>query len=117
MKLNMIKLSPLMALIFSAVCCANPTGLLFNANFTGGSFNITTTVPNHIYPAAGIKINTPGYILTGQGTQCIPINNGYCLFTVSNTQQKVLSVSGAGPVSITLCLNGQGPLSCQIYNF
>ncbi|MFN7098091.1 MAG: hypothetical protein ACK4PR_11130 [Gammaproteobacteria bacterium] len=43
--------------------------------------NITTTVPNHLYPDAGIKINTPGYT----PTNCTPASNGYCLFSVSST--------------------------------
>ena len=45
------------------------------------NLNISTTIPHHIYPTAGIKVNTPGYTLSG----CTPNNNGYCLFSVSNT--------------------------------
>lgn len=67
----------------SLTLCLNGKGPLSCQNYTvsATNFNITTTIPNHVYPNAGIKINTPGYALSG----CTLNNNGYCLFSVSNT--------------------------------
>lgn len=43
--------------------------------------------------------------------------NGYCLFSVSNTQAAAISVNGnPGNYSATFCLNGKGPLSCQLFD-
>lgn len=42
------------------------------------NLRISSTIPNHIYDSAGIKLDRPGYVLTG----CTPIANGYCLFTL-----------------------------------
>ena len=93
------------------------SGLFFNVDTIGSVLNITTTVPNHTYSSAGIKINTSGYNLTNIGSDCIPNKNGYCLFSVSDVTTKAISITGAtGSVNITLCLNGFPPLSCQTYN-
>jgi DNA-binding beta-propeller fold protein YncE len=54
------------------------------------NFRIFTTIPNHLYLLAGIKINTPGYTL---GADCIPAGNGYCMFSVSDTTSKVISLN------------------------
>lgn len=98
---------------------ASSSGLFFNVTAAGNNLSINTTIPHHTYPAAGIKINTPGYTLAGVGTACVNAGNGYCLFSVSDTQAKSLSITGSTPsgkLSITLCLNGKGPLSCQDYS-
>lgn len=42
---------------------------------------INTTIPNHTYPFAGIKIDNPGYRVAG----LTPLKNGYYLFSVSNS--------------------------------
>ena len=34
------------------------------------TLNIRTTIPNHTYPYAGIKITTPGYTLGDLGVDC-----------------------------------------------
>lgn len=62
--------------------CLNGKGPIScqNYNVSALTLIIFTTIPNHSYPFAGIKINTPGYVLSG----CTAINNGYCLFTVSD---------------------------------
>ena len=59
---------------------------------SGLELNINSTVPNHTYPFAGIKINTPGYVLANPGIDCIPLANGFCLFVVSNTQSKTIAL-------------------------
>ena len=88
--------------------------LFFNITAINTTLNITTTIPNHSYTNAGIKINTTGYSLKNAGTDCVPISNGYCLFSVSDTSTKAISLTGStGNVNMTLCLNGAGPLSCQ----
>lgn len=53
------------------------------------NLNILSTIPNHTYTIAGIKINTSGYTPTG----CTMINNGYCLFTVSNTTAANIAIT------------------------
>ncbi|MFI4957122.1 MAG: lactonase family protein [Gammaproteobacteria bacterium] len=86
---------------------------MFTVNTLGKTFNITTNVPNHYYPSAGIKIFTSGYpIISG----CTMIANGYCLFGVSDTKPASISFSGGeGSVDFNLCLDGTVPLSCQKY--
>lgn len=63
--------------------CLNGKGPLScqNYNVSAVTLSIITTIPNHTYPFAGIKINTPGYEPTG----CSVNSNGYCLFSASNT--------------------------------
>lgn len=73
----------------SIILCLNGNGPLSCQNYevSAADLQITATV-NHMYPAAGIKILTPGYKPSG----CTPIANGYCLFSVSNTQAAMISV-------------------------
>ncbi|MDR3476412.1 MAG: hypothetical protein P4M14_00090 [Gammaproteobacteria bacterium] len=75
----------------SMTLCLNGKGPLSCQTYTASAvnFSITTTIPNHTYPAAGIKINTPGYTPTG----CTMSSNGYCLFTVSNTNAATISAT------------------------
>lgn len=63
-------------------------------NYTVSALNlrVNTTIPNHIYSLAGIKINTPGYTVANLGIDCTPSNSGYCLFSVSNTSSKTLTL-------------------------
>ncbi len=66
----------------TGVLCLNGIGPMSCQHYVAGtSLIIRTTRLNHTYPVAGIKINTPGFMPKG----CKPINNGYCLFSVSNT--------------------------------
>lgn len=76
--------------------CLNGKGALScqNYNTSALTLNLLTTIPNHTYSFAGIKINTPGYALSG----CSLYNNGYCLFSVSNIKPAVVSLT---------------PLTCQ----
>lgn len=106
--------STLIALLFSLQGFATTSFPLFFTMITGGVLTIIPSIPDHLYPHAGIKINTPGYSLTNEGTECTPEGNGYCLFAVSSNAPKSISISGpAGLVSVTLCLNGKAPISCQ----
>ena len=74
--------------------CLNGKGPLSCQNFNVLALNlsITTTIPNHVYPFAGIKINTPGYTLADLGTACAPLGNGICQFSVSDTAAKAITV-------------------------
>lgn len=70
------------------ILCLNGKGPLSCQNYhiSAATLAINTTV-NHHYPAAGIKVLTPGYKATG----CTPYPNGYCLFVVnSQTPAKIL---------------------------
>jgi hypothetical protein len=57
---------------------------------------IKSTAP-HRYPTAGIKINTPGYVLASPGAECTPLNNGYCAFSLSHTQSTSIGIRVAMP--------------------
>jgi DNA-binding beta-propeller fold protein YncE len=106
--------SVLLTIIFLSAN-ANPSqeGLLFNVRGIPTDIYIHTTIPNHYYPAAGIKLNTPDYKIT---SGCTTIANGYCLFGVSDTQQATITTSGSGQrLNLTLCLDGKTPASCQHY--
>jgi hypothetical protein len=74
--------------------CLNGNGPLSCQNFNVSALTLTIspTVPNHVYPAIGIKINTPGYSLANLGIACTPITNGYCLFSASQAAPKTLII-------------------------
>ena len=84
---------------------------------TGTTAQLTVgVVPNHTYPAAGIKITSNNYALSGVGTDCTMSGSGYCNFLISKNTPRQFAISGSGSsVNIQLCLNGVGPLSCQKY--
>jgi hypothetical protein len=71
--------------------CLNGKGPLSCQQYTISSLNlmISTTIPSHEYSSCGIKINTPGYSLSG----CTPINNGFCLFSANSTTTKNIVAS------------------------
>lgn len=88
------------------------TGRFFKIRVSGSILIIRTTIPNHRYPDAGIRINTPGYSVVN----CKPSGN-FCLFSVSDKKPAKLVIDGPkGSINVTLCLKGTGPLSCQNYN-
>lgn len=110
---GILKYTILYFLLFTTFS-ATAAGVFFNVAVSGSTLTITTTIPNHTYGNAGIKLNTAGYSLS---SGCTPANNGYCLFSVSDTAAKTITVNGSsGTLNITLCLNGKAPLSCQSYN-
>lgn len=51
-----------------------------NYTVNGLNLTITTTIPNHVYHSAGIKIGAEGYTVAG----LTPTKNGYYLFSVSD---------------------------------
>lgn len=119
MKKILLNTIALLTLIGTQLSFSGP-GLLFTLSSIGSTLTIRTVVPNHTYPAAGIKIVTPGYRIgaTENTTPCTAIDNGYCLFRVSDTVPKSITISGPDEtkkISIILCLNGTGELSCQRY--
>ena len=87
----------------SITLCLNGKGPLScqNYNVSALTLSISTTIPNHVYPLAGIKINTPGYVLANLGLDCTTDDNSYCLFSVSSSQTKTISLVVNGPLSIT----------------
>lgn len=54
---------------------------------------INTIIPNHTYPFAGIKIDTPGYRIAGR----TPLSNGFYLFSVSDTSPASLLIIPPNP--------------------
>ena len=88
----------------SITLCLNGNGLLSCQNYTVSALNlsISTTIPNHVYPAVGIKVNTPGYILSG----CTPIANGYCLFSANSTTPSSINVSSTSAFSVGGTVSG-----------
>lgn len=104
----------LLVLFFQSTMASTSSGLFFKVTANNLTLNIKTTVPHHVYQAAGIKIKTNRHELPGIG--CTKATNGFCLFAVSDTAEAVIPITGgAGPVQIILCLDGQGQLSCQNY--
>lgn len=74
--------------------CLNGEGPVSCQNFNVAALDlkITTTIPNHVYSLAGIRINTPNRIVTRSGLDCTPAANGFCLFTVSDRSSKTMSL-------------------------
>lgn len=56
-----------------------------------------TTAPNHTYPTAGIRINTPGYHWSHN---CSINSQGYCLFSVSDTTASTMRITAPVTYSI-----------------
>ena len=94
--------------------CLNGNGPLSCQNYTVSalSLSISTTSPNHTYPLAGIRINTPGYT----PSNCTPISNGYCLFSVSNTRPATLAFvpSSANKINQTISYTSTAPTSAMV---
>lgn len=114
MKGILTKICALSILLFCQINFAQ-TGLLFKVNVELATLKIITVTPKN-YSHAGIKVNTAGYRLSNPGKDCQVAPNGYCLFAVSKSTPAIITIKGpAGEVDITLCLDGNGPLSCQRY--
>lgn len=92
-------------------------GSLFRVTHAGPALNINTTIPHHTYPKVGIKVLTPGASIANESTTCTMAGNGYCLFSVSDTQTKSILIIGSNPAyTVSICLNGEGALSCQQFS-
>jgi len=117
MKRNFIAIVLLLTLLFSKVNFAD-SGLLFNVNASGDptevsitlclnakgplscqnyfvsatNLTILTTPSDHTYHYAGIKVNSPFYSIANAGISCTPLSNGFCMFTVSDTQPAAISI-------------------------
>ncbi|MCX7115887.1 MAG: hypothetical protein NTW08_08290 [Gammaproteobacteria bacterium] len=78
--------------------CLNGNGPLTCQAYTANSetLSVNTTIPNHTYHAAGIKINTPGYILALSGINCVPNQYGYCIFKVSDLSPALFTLFTSG---------------------
>ena len=118
--------------ILSPLACAE-TGSLFNVRFATLGFssaphiriNINTTAPGWLYQSAGIKLTTPECHIVTSATDCNASDNGFCLFSVSDTKTTQISLSCSSvtllnnplpipPISMRLCLNGTGlTYSCE----
>ncbi|VEB38949.1 secreted protein [Legionella sainthelensi] len=87
-------------------------GNFFKVSAYVDTLTVTTVTPNWTYPKAGIKILTPGYTVA----HINPTNNGYYLFSVSDTVPAKLTLLGPpGTVSAQLCLSGVGKgSSCEL---
>lgn len=70
----------------SITLCLNGIGPLScqNYNVSALQLRITTTIPNHTYAVAGIRINSGGSI-HNRGISCKSIVNNFCIFNVSDT--------------------------------
>lgn len=77
----------------SLALCLNGNGPLSCQNYLVSHLNLSilTTIPNHTYSSIGIKINTAGYQLASN-VKCLPISNGYCLFTASDKQPASITI-------------------------
>jgi Putative Ig domain len=68
--------------------CLNAKGVISCQDYwvKGYTIDIKTTIPNHVYPLAGIRVNNSTLSL-GESTtsQCKQILNGFCIFTASAT--------------------------------
>ncbi len=99
--------------MFSSVCLA---GNLFSVSGTQSQLTISTTT-DHFYKNAGIQITSGNFSLSNSDADCAMIANGYCFFSVGQNSPKNIGITGTGNnVSMRLCLNARGPVSCQQYN-
>ncbi len=59
--------------------------------------SITTTIPStHIYPTAGIKVNTAGYSAYYLDSACAMNQTNYCLFSVSSSSPALITLFTPG---------------------
>lgn len=75
----------------NATLCLNAKGPVScqDYNVSAANLSVLTTAPNHTYPFAGIKINSPHYSIAAGCTQ---LRNGFCMFSVSNTAPAMIQI-------------------------
>lgn len=92
------------------VLCLNGKGPLSCQNYTVNQPNLTisTTIPNHTYVAAGIKISSTHVTVTDLNG-CASYSNGFCLFTVSNNQPANIFINNPTAIPIVFLSRTQTP--------
>lgn len=85
----------------SITLCLNGKGPLSCQDYNVSSLQlrITTTIPNHTYAIAGIRINSGGSIYN-KGISCKSIVNNFCIFSVSDTVPYNIALSNPDYVVI-----------------
>ncbi|KTD70803.1 hypothetical protein [Legionella tucsonensis] len=75
--------------------CLNAKGPVSCQNYHVSAVNLSilTKTPNHTYPFAGIKINTPYYSIANVGLNCTLLSNGFCMFSVSNVSPAMIHMA------------------------
>lgn len=103
-------------LCFSSLLYASS---LFNVTLSNQALTINTTIPNFTYYNVSISFSGDQYRVVNPALNCNSVQNGDCLFTVSDTVSKVIPFNGPANQNLaaTLCLNGIGKLSCQVFSF
>ena len=96
------------------ILCLNGKGPLSCQSFTVSNprLTISTTIPEHTYVAAGIKISSTKAAVTNlEG--CVPYSNGFCLFSVSNSQPARIFINNptATPIVFLSHTQTQGDMS------
>lgn len=88
----------------SATLCLNGKGILSCQDFNLSALTLTIkpSVAGHLYPAVGIKVKTPGYVLTG----CTEYKNGYCLFSMSKSAPATIYVTPSDATHYWVATNG-----------
>lgn len=110
--LNQIQFSILLFLLSQLTFAGN----LFSFKNNDTNLIINTTIPGHTYTQAGIKLLNPSFSIEGAGVECANAPSGYCTFTVSDTQNKILTINGPlGSYQFNLCLDAVNQISCQRY--
>ena len=69
---------------------------------------IRSTVAGHTYPNACIKVNTPGYQVRDAAIDCVSINYGCCLFSVSDASPKNITLTPTVPQLLLYGITGYG---------
>jgi DNA-binding beta-propeller fold protein YncE len=90
------------------------SGRFFNLSYIGNELSFTTATPAWFYQFAGISSLTSGFNFLN----CTPSDNGFCLFSVSDTLSGTATLRGpAVQPTFKLCLNGVGnTYSCESLN-
>ncbi len=93
--------------------CLNGPAHLSCQQFSASALNLTinTTIPHHTYTMAGIKILTQGYL----PTNC-KLENGFCIFTVSDTTAASIPVISSTCPSQTNDLIVFSPVATSLNN-
>lgn len=91
------------------ILCLNGKGPLSCQNFTVSNprLTISTTIPGHTYLQAGIKISSTNVTTNLEG--CELYSNGFCLFSVSNTQPASIFINNPTATPIVFLSHTQTP--------